>query len=156
MVVHPPEEDTLMKYFRPFVAVAAFLAASNAFAVGNFYITNYDDTCNWESVPANGGWVGYYSGGGNTIKVSIARGGQLIKARCRIKDHDLELENAVVFDPSSVPGRPCQMKISGYNGSDFTTFRTFDYSGNLTPSGNAHMKCTCDLDNGCTIIQVGN
>ena len=130
-------------------------AAGNAMAVGSDYIGFSDGVCNIDSTPLyidpdTGYPVNAYvhSTDGNTMSYTVARQGQLIKAHCLIKSTGLDLKRAGSFDQDSVPTRVCRIRLDQH-----TYYETTDYHGNFTPSGNATLNCTCDLDNGCSEYQ---
>ena len=130
-------------------------AAGNAMAVGSDYIGFSDGVCNIDQTPlyidpdtGNPVYAYVHSTDDLTMSYSVAREGRLIKAHCLIKDTGLDLSHAGSFDQDTVPGRRCRIRLD-----KDTAYNTTDYHGNFTPSGNATLNCTCDLDNGCSEYQ---
>jgi hypothetical protein len=144
-----------MNKIRLIAILTTLFVASNALAVGNnrHYINPMSGVCNIDRMPLyhdpNFGFLvwGGIKSSGNKTSYTIARRGAVIKARCLMKDHGLEIPKAVPFgpDPVNVPGRVCRIALDGVD------YDTFDWKGTITPSGVARLHCTCELGNGCEI-----
>ena len=140
-----------MNKIRLIFIFTTLFAAGNAMAVGSDYIGFSDGVCNIDPTPLyidpDTGYpvnASVHSTDGNKMSYTVARQGQLIKAHCLIKNTGLDLSHAGSFDQDTVPGRRCRIRLD-----KDTAYNTTDYHGNFTPSGNATLNCTCDLDNGC-------